>query len=87
MKEVAVASKSSSVFDVFEYVDFELVKLLDEHCLKYSVSPFRLAETKCLARQLFSALEFLHDECIIHRDLKLSNALYDKDRILDWLGK
>lgn len=80
LKEVAVGSKSSSVFLVFEYVDFELAKLLDEHYSKYSISPFRLAETKCLARQLFSALEFLHEKCIIHRDLKLSNLLYDKDR-------
>ncbi len=78
--EVAVGSKSSSVFLVFEYVHFDLAKLIDEHYAKYSKSPFTSAETKCLTRQLFSAISFLHERCIIHRDLKLSNLLYDKSR-------
>lgn len=80
LKEVAVGSKSSSVFLVFEYLHFDLAKLIDEHYAKYSTSPFTLPETKCLTRQLFSAIRYIHKKCIIHRDLKLSNLLYDKDR-------
>ena len=80
LKEVAVSSKSSGVFLVFEFIHFDLAKLIDQHYGKYSKSPFTLPQTKCLASQLVSALDYLHDKCIIHRDLKLSNLLYDKDR-------
>jgi serine/threonine protein kinase len=80
LKEVAVGSKRSSVFLVFEYVHFDLAKLIDGHYEKYSRSPFTIPEIKCLASQLLSALEYLHERCIIHRDLKLSNLLYDKDK-------
>ena len=78
--EIAVGSKGSSVFLVFEYVHFDLAKLIDDHYAKYTRSPFTLPETKCLTRQLFSAIKFLHERWIIHRDLKLSNLLYDRDR-------
>jgi len=80
LKEVAVGSKRSSVFLVFEYVHFDLAQLIDRHYAKYSRSPFTIPQTKCLANQLLSALEYLHERCIIHRDLKLSNLLYDKDK-------
>jgi serine/threonine protein kinase len=30
-------------------------------------------------KQLFSALEFLHDNKVVHRDMKLENLLLDKD--------
>lgn len=80
LKEVTVGSKRSSVFLVFEYVHFDLAQLIDRHYEKYSKSPFTIPQTKCLANQLLSALKYLHERCIIHRDLKLSNLLYDKDK-------
>eukprot|EP01083_Nonionella_stella_P269581 912291_1 len=80
LKEVAVGSNSSAIFLVFEFVHFDLAKLVEEHFNKYARSPFTLVETKCLALQLLSDLEFLHARCIVHRDLKLSNLLYCKDR-------
>lgn len=76
LKDIAVGTKPSSVFLVFEYVDFELAKLVDEHFARYSKSPFSLGEVKRLSIQLLSAVAFIHDRCIIHRDIKLSNLLY-----------
>jgi len=76
LKDIAVGTKPSSVFLVFEYVDFELAKLVDDHFARYSKSPFSLGEVKRLSIQLLSAVAFIHDRCIIHRDIKLSNLLY-----------
>jgi serine/threonine protein kinase len=80
LKEVAVSSNQSGVFLVFEYAHFDLANLVDEYYVKYAKGPFTVPETKRLAKQLLSAIEYLHDKCIIHRDLKLSNLLYDKER-------
>eukprot|EP00551_Chaetoceros_affinis_P008945 CAMPEP_0203670470 /NCGR_PEP_ID=MMETSP0090-20130426/6533_1 /ASSEMBLY_ACC=CAM_ASM_001088 /TAXON_ID=426623 /ORGANISM="Chaetoceros affinis, Strain CCMP159" /LENGTH=428 /DNA_ID=CAMNT_0050535335 /DNA_START=18 /DNA_END=1301 /DNA_ORIENTATION=+ len=80
LKEVTVSSKQSGVFLVFEYAHFDLAHLIDEHYSNHKRSPFTVPETKCLAEQLLCAIEYLHGRCIIHRDLKLSNLLYNKER-------
>lgn len=80
LKEVAVSSRQSGVFLVFEFSHFDLANLVDEYYDKHGKGPFTVPETKCLALQLLCAIKYLHDRCIIHRDLKLSNILYDKDK-------
>ena len=70
LHEVAVGSKLDSVFLVFEYCEHELGRLLDA-----MPTPFAPSEVKCLMRQLCAVVAHLHANCVLHRDLKLSNLL------------
>lgn len=70
--EVAVGRARGEVFLVFEYCEHDLGRLLDS-----MRAPFTEAEVKGLAVQLFRAVEYLHDRWVVHRDLKMSNLLYD----------
>ena len=51
-----------------------------EHDLRYVMEqmrrPFSVAEAKCIFRQLLEGLAFLHDNWVLHRDMKTSNVLY-----------
>ncbi|KAL3806310.1 hypothetical protein ACHAXA_007937 [Cyclostephanos tholiformis] len=67
----------SGVFLVFEYAQHDLATLVDDHHAKHGRSPFKPSEVKRLTLQLLDALHFLRSMHILHRDLKLSNLLYD----------
>lgn len=67
----------SGVFLIFEYAQHDLATLLDHHYKEHNCSPFRESEVKRLLLQLLGALRFLHSRHVIHRDLKLSNLLYN----------
>ena len=63
------------------------------HCLIFSLSfsfPFALtpfqSEVKCLMLQLLSGVKELHDNWVIHRDLKTSNLLLNNKGILKVSG-
>ena len=43
---------------------------------------FNISEVKCLFLQLVQAVKHLHDNKIIHRDLKLSNLLLNERGVL-----
>ena len=77
LKDVTVSSSRSGVFLVFEYAEHDLATLLDNHYKLHQSSPFRESEVKKLMQQLLDAIKFLHSRCIIHRDLKCSNLLYN----------
>jgi len=77
LKDVTVSSSRSGVFLVFEYAQHDLASLLDNHYTQHNSSPFSHSEVKRLMLQLLEALRFLHSRYIIHRDLKMSNLLYN----------
>jgi serine/threonine protein kinase len=77
MMSVHVTTSRSGVFLIFEYAQHDLATLIDNHYKEHKCSPFRESEVKRLMLQLLTALNFLHSRHILHRDLKLSNLLYN----------
>jgi len=75
VKEAVV--DAGSMHMVMELVDFDL-GLLIEHMKQ----PFSEGQVKCLAMQLLSALAAVHENFILHRDLKQTNLLLDKNGVL-----
>ncbi|KAF7136565.1 hypothetical protein RHSIM_Rhsim08G0186500 [Rhododendron simsii] len=69
VKEVVV-SDEDDVFMVMEYMEHDLKGLVET-----MKEPFSEKEVKCLMRQLLEGVEYLHDNWILHRDLKTSNLL------------
>ncbi len=70
--EVVVGQSRDAVFLLFEYCEHDLSILLRNY-----EHPFRESEIKRLMIQLLSAVDFLHKQWIVHRDIKLSNLLYN----------
>ncbi|ESO81933.1 hypothetical protein LOTGIDRAFT_223686 [Lottia gigantea] len=70
MKEVVVGKSLDSIFLVMEYCEQDLASLLDN-----MAAPFSESQVKCIMLQLFKGLRYLHENFIIHRDLKVSNLL------------
>ncbi|KAA0724091.1 Cyclin-dependent kinase 10 [Triplophysa tibetana] len=70
LKEVVVGSHLESLFLVMSYCEQDLASLLEN-----MQSPFSEAQVKCIVLQLLKGLEYLHQNFILHRDLKVSNLL------------
>ncbi|XP_072169772.1 cyclin-dependent kinase 10-like [Diadema setosum] len=70
LREVVVGQHLDSIFLVMQYCEQDLASLLDN-----MPSPFTEAQVKCLTLQMLRGLRYLHDNFIIHRDLKVSNLL------------
>lgn len=69
LKEVVV-DEFDGVYMVMEYIDHELKSYMER-----MEQPFGQSEVKCLMYQLLNGLAYLHDNYVIHRDLKTSNLL------------
>ncbi|KAJ3020234.1 hypothetical protein HKX48_001122 [Thoreauomyces humboldtii] len=70
VKEIVVTPSMSGIFIVMEFVEHDLKALMETMS-----SPFLQSETKTLMLQLISATACLHQNWIVHRDLKTSNLL------------
>jgi len=76
LKDVSVGYKQNNVFLVFDYYDTDLANLIDD---MHSRNEYlRLADIKTLMLKIMKAVEYLHRNEIMHRDLKISNILINK---------
>lgn len=72
-----VAVSTNGVFLVFEYCEHDMANIIDLHYQMHKRSPFSLAATKTLLLHILHALDHIHSNYIIHRDIKLTNLLYN----------
>ena len=80
VREIVVGSNMDKIFIVMDYVEHDLKSLIET--MKHKKQVFLPGEVKCLAQQLMRAVEHLHRNWILHRDLKTSNLLLSHKGIL-----
>ncbi|CAB0044908.1 unnamed protein product [Trichogramma brassicae] len=80
VREIVVGSNMDKIFIVMDYVEHDLKSLIETMKSKNQV--FIPGEVKCLMQQLLQAVSHMHDNWILHRDLKTSNLLLSHRGIL-----
>lgn len=80
VREIVVGSNMDKIFIVMDYVEHDLKSLMET--MRHRKQTFLPAEVKCLLQQLLRAVAHLHDNWILHRDLKTSNLLLSHKGIL-----
>ncbi len=84
-KEPTLADKkfeTGDVFMVFEFVDYDLSGLLKSSGVQLTEN-----HARCYTHQLLKGVQYLHDNGILHRDIKSANLLITKNNVLkiaDW---
>ena len=78
MQEIVVGSNMDKIYLVMDYVEHDLKSLM-QHSMK---KPFTINEVKTLMLQILRGIAQLHDNWIIHRDLKTSNLLLSHKGVL-----
>ncbi|CAC37500.1 P-TEFb-associated cyclin-dependent protein kinase Cdk9 [Schizosaccharomyces pombe] len=69
--------RRGSIYMVTPYMDHDLSGLLENPSVKFTEP-----QIKCYMKQLFAGTKYLHDQLILHRDLKAANLLIDNHGIL-----
>merc|ERR1712209_351428 len=80
VREIVVGSNIDQIFIVMDFIEHDLKSLMEFMRKKKQV--FLPGEVKCLMVQLLRAIHHLHDNWILHRDLKASNLLLSHNGIL-----
>lgn len=80
VREIVIGSNMDKIYIVMDYVEHDLKSLMET--MKQRKQSFFPGEVKCLAQQLLLAVAHLHDNWILHRDLKTSNLLLSHKGIL-----
>lgn len=76
--DVVVGNSLDHVYMAMEYCEHDMASLMDNN----PQHAWSTSDVKCLMTQLLQGIEYLHDNYVIHRDLKLSNLLLTKSGIL-----
>lgn len=77
VREIVVGSNMDKIYIVMDFVEHDLKSLMES-----MKNPFLVGEVKTLLKQLLRAVRHLHDNWILHRDLKTSNLLLSHQGIL-----
>ncbi|XP_042211052.1 cyclin-dependent kinase 11B-like isoform X3 [Homarus americanus] len=80
VREIVVGSNMDKIYIVMDYVEHDLKSLMET--MRQKKQMFTIGEVKTLMRQLLRAVHHLHDNWILHRDLKTSNLLLSHRGIL-----
>lgn len=80
VREIVVGSNMDKIYIVMDYVEHDLKSLMET--MRQKKQMFTIGEAKTLMKQLLRAVHHLHDNWILHRDLKTSNLLLSHRGIL-----
>ncbi|KHN86408.1 Putative serine/threonine-protein kinase [Toxocara canis] len=80
VREIVIGSTMDKIYLVMEYVEHDMKSLMD--MMHSRGKHFTIGQVKTLLRQLLSGVAHMHDEWILHRDLKTSNLLLSHKGVL-----
>jgi len=77
VREIVVGNNMDKIYIVMDYLEHDLKSLMET-----MKEPFLVGEVKTLMIQLLKGVQHMHDNWILHRDIKASNLLLNHKGIL-----